>query len=33
VTVRTVEGHLAHAYQKLGIGSREQLAEALSAPS
>jgi DNA-binding CsgD family transcriptional regulator len=29
VTVRTVEMHLTHAYQKLEIGSRKQLAEAL----
>jgi DNA-binding CsgD family transcriptional regulator len=29
VTARTVEGHLTHAYQKLGITSREQLAAAL----
>jgi DNA-binding CsgD family transcriptional regulator len=32
VTARTVEGHLTHAYQKLRITSRAQLAEALAAP-
>jgi DNA-binding CsgD family transcriptional regulator len=31
VTTRTVEVHLTHAYQKLDIGSREQLPEALQA--
>ena len=31
VTARTVEGHLTHAYQKLEITSREQLAAALGA--
>ena len=25
ITTRTVEGHLTHAYQKLGITNREQL--------
>jgi DNA-binding CsgD family transcriptional regulator len=30
VTVRTVEAHLHHAYQKLDISSRDQLAAALS---
>ncbi len=30
VTARTVEGHLTHTYQKLAIGSREQLAAALA---
>jgi DNA-binding CsgD family transcriptional regulator len=29
VTPRTVEIHLTHAYQKLDIRSRQQLAEAL----
>ena len=29
VTVRTVEGHLTQAYMKLGISSREQVADAL----
>jgi DNA-binding NarL/FixJ family response regulator len=29
VTVRTVEAHLHHAYQKLGISSRSQLGAAL----
>jgi DNA-binding CsgD family transcriptional regulator len=31
VTVRTVEAHLHHAYQKLDISSRDQLAGALAA--
>jgi DNA-binding CsgD family transcriptional regulator len=31
ITTRTVEGHLTHAYQKLAITSREQLALALTA--
>jgi DNA-binding CsgD family transcriptional regulator len=30
VTVRTVENHLSRSYRKLGIGSREQLADALA---
>ena len=29
VTVRTVEMHLTHAYQKLGISSRDELPAAL----
>lgn len=33
VTPRTVELHLTNAYRKLGIGSRSQLAAALSEPS
>jgi DNA-binding CsgD family transcriptional regulator len=32
ITARTVEGHLTHAYQKLAITSREQLAAALTPP-
>jgi DNA-binding CsgD family transcriptional regulator/tetratricopeptide (TPR) repeat protein len=32
ITARTVEGHLTHAYQKLHITSREQLAAALATP-
>jgi len=31
VTVNTVEGHLRHVYQKLSIGSRQQLPTALRA--
>ena len=31
VTARTVEGHLTHVFQKLGIESRAELASALSA--
>jgi DNA-binding CsgD family transcriptional regulator len=30
VTVRTVEAHLHHAYQKLDISSREQLSAMLN---
>jgi DNA-binding NarL/FixJ family response regulator len=30
VTRRTVEVHLTHAYRKLGIASRDQLAAALT---
>jgi DNA-binding CsgD family transcriptional regulator len=33
VTPRTVEVHLTSAYRKLGIGSRTQLATALSRPT
>jgi DNA-binding NarL/FixJ family response regulator len=33
VTPRTVELHLTNAYRKVGIGSRSQLAAALSEPS
>jgi DNA-binding CsgD family transcriptional regulator len=32
VTARTVETHLTHAYQKLGIASREELPAALGEP-
>jgi DNA-binding NarL/FixJ family response regulator len=31
VTVRTVEAHLHHAYQKLEISSRGEIADALGA--
>lgn len=33
ITVHTVEVHLAHAYAKLGVRSRTQLANHLAAPS
>jgi DNA-binding CsgD family transcriptional regulator len=29
VSVKTVEFHLSHAYQKLGVGSRKELASRL----
>ena len=32
VSVRTVESHLAHAFTKLAVNRREDLAELLSAP-
>jgi DNA-binding NarL/FixJ family response regulator len=31
VTVKAVEWHLSHAYRKLGVGSRKELDEALTA--
>ena len=33
VSVRTVEAHLTHAYAKLGVRSRAQLARRLSEPA
>jgi DNA-binding NarL/FixJ family response regulator len=33
VTLRTVEVHLTHAYQKLDIASREQLQGVLTPPA
>jgi DNA-binding CsgD family transcriptional regulator len=33
VTARTIEGHLAHTYQKLAISTREQLPRALATPN
>jgi DNA-binding CsgD family transcriptional regulator len=33
VTLRTVEGHLTHAYMKLDISSRQQLADAMATPT
>jgi DNA-binding NarL/FixJ family response regulator len=33
VTLRTVEGHLTHAYMKLDISSRQQLADAMVTPT
>jgi len=33
VTTKTVEEHLGSAYRKLGVGSRDQLEEALGAPA
>ena len=32
ITIRSVEGHLTHAYEKLAITSREQLLAALATP-
>ncbi|TMK47053.1 MAG: helix-turn-helix transcriptional regulator [Actinobacteria bacterium] len=32
VTTRTVEVHLTHSYQKLGITSREELSKVLTVP-
>ncbi len=32
ITIRTVTTHLGHAYEKLGIGGREKLAEELAGP-
>lgn len=33
VTAKTVENHLGRAYRKLGVGSREELGEALAEPA
>jgi DNA-binding NarL/FixJ family response regulator len=33
VTEKTVETHLTHAYSKLGVSSRREVADALAAPA